>query len=83
MTRTLPSQLVTGELEKDIYGMYKRYYPSLARLYFCGTLYRNTGIRRDAEPIFYPPALSFIKLRRLPVDKLAQNLVTVLVTVVF
>jgi hypothetical protein len=35
------------------------------------------------ELIFYPPALSFIKLRRLPVDKLTQNLVTVLVTEVF
>jgi len=32
---------------------------------------------RNSELIFYPPALSFIKLRRLPVDKLTQNLVTV------
>ncbi len=37
----------------------------------------------NAELIFYPPALSFVELWRLPVDKLAQNLVTVLVTVVF
>jgi hypothetical protein len=48
-----------------------------------GTSIKMLAFRGYANLIFYPPTLSFIKFRQLPVDKPAQNLVTVLVTVVF
>jgi len=44
-----------------------------------GTLIARPQFLGDAKLILYPPALSFVKLRRLRVDKLGQILVTVLV----
>jgi hypothetical protein len=44
---------------------------------------RRPQLLGNPELIFYPPALSLVELRRLPVDILSKNLVTVLVTVIF